>query len=165
MKRLHLLRHAKSSWDDPELGDRERGLNRRGLRDSRLIGAALSELLEPMPISVSVARRAQLTRVALSESWPALAVMEHSDEEDLYTFHSDNLVRWIARQNNALNCVFIIGHNPALTDLINTLLGRVAFANLPTAGYVQLCLDIDQWDQLLHCAWSLEYHLFPKHLK
>ena len=48
MKTLHLLRHAKSAWDDPGLGDRERGLNKRGQRDGPLMGAALSELLEPM---------------------------------------------------------------------------------------------------------------------
>ncbi|MEH6569677.1 MAG: histidine phosphatase family protein [Halioglobus sp.] len=165
MKRLHLLRHAKSAWDDPGLDDRERGLNKRGRRDGLLMGAALSELLEPTAISVSVARRAQHTLAALCDAWPALAAMEHSEDEELYTFHSDNLVRWIARQNNSLNSAFIIGHNPALTDLINTLLGRVAIANLPTAGYVQLALDIDQWGQLLHCVPSLEYHLFPKHLK
>jgi phosphohistidine phosphatase len=165
VKTLHLLRHAKSAWGDPGLGDRERGLKKRGRRDGLLMGAALSELMEPQTISVSVAQRAQHTLAVLCDAWPALAAMEHSEEQDLYTFSSDDLVRWIARQNNALESLFIIGHNPALTDLINTVLRQAALANLPTAGYVRLSLDIDEWDQLPHCVASLEHRLFPKHLK
>ena len=165
MKTLHLLRHAKSAWDDPGLDDRERGLKKRGRQDGLLMGAALSEWMEPTTIAVSVAQRAQHTLAALCDAWPALAAMEHREEEDLYTFQSSDLVRWVARQNNALDSLFIIGHNPALTDLINTLLRQIALANLPTAGYVRLSVDIDQWGQLLHGVASLEQHLFPKHLK
>ncbi|MEH6636907.1 MAG: histidine phosphatase family protein, partial [Halioglobus sp.] len=61
MKTLHLLRHAKSSWDHPGLSDRERPLNKRGERDAPLMGKALSGEMSPMNIAVSPARRAQLT--------------------------------------------------------------------------------------------------------
>ena len=61
MKTLHLLRHAKSAWDQPHLSDRERGLNKRGRRDAPRIGEMLAQRLAPMSIAVSPARRAQLT--------------------------------------------------------------------------------------------------------
>ena len=61
MKTLHLLRHAKSAWDQPGLSDRDRGLNKRGRRDAPRMGAALANLVGPHSIAVSPAQRAQLT--------------------------------------------------------------------------------------------------------
>ena len=70
MKTLHLLRHAKSSWDEPWANDRERGLNKRGRRDAPRMGRALCAELQPMPVFVSPARRAQLTLEGVCETWP-----------------------------------------------------------------------------------------------
>jgi phosphohistidine phosphatase len=165
MKTLHLLRHAKSSWDEPGLPDRERGLNRRGLRDAPNMGAALAQLIEPTVVAVSSARRAQMTLQGLCSRWPALAAMEHEVEEDLYTFSSQKLIDWIVGGDDQRDEIFIIGHNPALTDLVNELAREYRLANLPTAGYVQLSLDIDRWGQLMHCVAVVELSLFPKQLK
>ena len=144
MKTLHLLRHAKSSWDEPQLADRERGLNKRGRRDAPRMGAALALGMAPMSTSVSPARRAQLTLEGLCEGWPALAELSHHIEEDLYTFSSEDLLDWIGSQDDEQQALFIISHNPGLTDLVNTLTGHHSFDNLPTAGYVQLALRIDR---------------------
>jgi phosphohistidine phosphatase len=165
MKTLHLLRHAKSSWDAPELSDHERGLNRRGERDAALMGAELSTMIEPMAIAVSPATRARRTLERLCEAWPALAAKEHIVEDDLYTFSGHSVLDWIASQDPGQDSIFVIGHNPALTAVINTLAREYKLANLPTAGYVRLALDIDHWDQLMHCVAVLEHSLFPKQLK
>ena len=61
MKTLHLLRHAKSSWNEPYRSDRERGLNKRGRRDAPRMGMALANSVDPLAVCVSPARRAQLT--------------------------------------------------------------------------------------------------------
>ena len=71
-KTLHLLRHAKSAWDDPGIGDRERGLNKRGRRNAPQMGAVLADRLEPKVIHVSPARRAQLTLGGLQDGWEAI---------------------------------------------------------------------------------------------
>ena len=165
MKTLHLLRHAKSAWDEPGLADRERGLNRRGQRDAPLMGAALAEFMEPIPAWVSPARRAQLTLEGLCEGWPALGQTLHITEETLYTFASEDLVDWLREADDDRDELFLIGHNPGLTDLVNTLTRTYTLDNLPTAGYAQLSLDMDRWDQLLHCQARLERQLFPKQLK
>lgn len=165
MKTLHLLRHAKSSWSDPQRSDLDRGLNRRGKRDAPRMGAALSELIAPMTVSVSPARRARLTLEGLCDAWPALAAIEHTTEEDLYTFSSHSLLDWLATRDDGRDAIFIICHNPALTDLVNELTREFALANLPTAGYAQLSLDIDHWDQVRQCVAVLEHCLFPKQLK
>jgi len=165
MKTLHLLRHAKSSWDEPGLSDRERGLNKRGLRDAPRMGAALAGLVAPMPVVASTAKRAQMTLEGLCSSWPALAELEHRSEEELYTFSSSELCNWTAQQSDRVDALFLIGHNPAFTDTVNELAGEYQLNNLPTAGYVRLSLDIDQWGQLEQGVAVVEQSLFPKQLK
>lgn len=164
MKTLHLLRHAKSSWNQPQLSDRDRGLNKRGKRDAPRMGEALAQRMAPMSIAVSPARRAQLTLEGLCAGWTALGDVHHRTEEDLYTFSAGDLFDWIAQQDDSDQTLFIISHNPGLTDLVNSLVGSYALDNLPTAGYVELALRIDHWRDLLQGCAVVEYSLFPKQL-
>jgi phosphohistidine phosphatase len=164
MKTLHLIRHAKSSWNQTGLSDRERGLNKRGVRDAPRMGEALARRMAPVSIAVSPARRAQLTLAGLCAGWPALEGLPHYTEEDLYTFSSADVFEWIAGQEKNTGALFIIAHNPALTDLVNTLTGRYSLDNLPTAGYMQLALQVDHWRDLRQGCAVVEYSLFPKQL-
>lgn len=164
MKTLHLLRHAKSSWEQPGLSDRERGLNKRGRRDSPRMGEALAQRLAPMPVAVSPARRAQLTLEGLCTGWPGLEDLDHATEEELYTFSADDILAWLLARDDAHDAVFIIGHNPALTDLANALAGEEVIANLPTAGYLELALQIDHWRNMGQGCGRIEYSLFPRQL-
>ena len=145
---LCLLRHAKSSWADPGSSDRERELNQRGLRDAPRMGLALGRMLQAQKVSVSPARRAQMTLQGLCQGWPAMAELEHRTEEELYTFSMSDLLGWIRGQDAAGESLFLIGHNPGLTELTNYLCGRARLDNLPTAGLVQFALDIDRWSEL-----------------
>jgi phosphohistidine phosphatase len=164
MKTLHLLRHAKSAWDQAGLSDRERPLNKRGQRDAPRMGEALSNRLAPMPVNASPARRAQLTLEGLCSGWPALGDVSHYTEEDLYTFSDDDLLAWISCQDDRHDALFMIGHNPAFTDLVNTLTGHYSLDNLPTAGYAELSLSIDHWQDIVPGCAVLDYQLFPKQL-
>jgi len=164
MRTLHLLRHAKSSWDTPGLADRERGLNRRGQRDAPRMGAALARRLAPMAIAVSPARRAQLTLAGLCEGWPALAGMAHTTEEALYTFAAEDVFAWLRERDDGGQTQFVIGHNPALTDLANALSAEDGIANLPTAGYLELILHIDRWQDMRQGCGRIAYSLFPRQL-
>jgi phosphohistidine phosphatase len=164
MKTLHLLRHAKSAWDQPGLSDRERGLNKRGRRDAPRMGAALAARLAPMPLTVSPARRARLTLEGLCAGWPGLADFAHVTEDELYTFSAADVRKWLAQRDEQQDRVFIIGHNPALTDLANGLAAGGGLANLPTAGYLELTLQIDRWRDLRQGCALIEYSLFPRQL-
>ena len=164
MKKLHLLRHAKSSWNHPEQSDRERGLNKRGKRDGPRMGAALAQRMAPLQILVSPARRAQLTLGGLCDGWPALSQLHHITDEDLYTFSADDLFAWLQERDDAHSEVFVIGHNPALTDLSNALVDDEGLANLPTAGYLELVLHVDHWRDIRQGCGRIEYRLFPRQL-
>jgi phosphohistidine phosphatase len=164
MKTLHLLRHAKSAWDQPGLSDRERPLNKRGRRDAPRMGAALAQRMAPMSIAVSPAQRAQLTLAGLCDGWPELADVKHYTHEELYTFSRDDFSEWITRQPDS-DALFFIAHNPGMTSLVNHLKGEYVLGNLPTAGYVELALQIDRWQDIHAGCGEVTFSLFPKQLR
>ena len=164
MKTLHLLRHAKSAWDEHGLSDRERGLNKRGQRDAPRMGQVLATLVTPQPIAVSPATRAQLTLAGICEGWPSLAAQSHVTVEALYTFDEEAVLDWLREQADDRTSLFIIGHNPAFTDLVNVLAPAADLHNLPTAGYAQLELAIDRWSGLAAGSGVLAHSLFPREL-
>ena len=71
---------------------------------------------------------------------------------------------WIAAQDDHDDSLFLIGHNPALTELINELAVCRQLDNLPTAGYVRLLLDVQTWSAIECGCATLEQSLFPKEL-
>jgi phosphohistidine phosphatase len=165
VKTLHLLRHAKSSWAAPETDDHDRDLNERGQRDARRMGAALSGMLPPLPVYVSSALRARRTLEGLCERWPVLGGQSHCIEDALYTFDYRDLLAWLQECPGPEARCFVLGHNPALTDLCNQLLGRPALDNLPTAGYLELTLPVEHWGEVTEGIGQLERWLFPRDLR
>ncbi len=117
-----------------------------------------------MRVFVSTARRARLTLEGLCEGWPALDTLPHVTEEDLYTFSSAAVMDWIATADDSLDALFLIGHNPAFTELVNTISGEHVLDNLPTAGYARLGLDIARWRELRRGCGRLEQCLLPRQL-
>jgi phosphohistidine phosphatase len=128
------------------------------------MGSALSKLLSPQVIAASPARRAQATLQGLVQGWPELAGLEHRCEEDLYTFSVHELLTWITAQNDTHEALFILGHNPGLTDLVNWLCGAQVLVNLPTAAYVGLELGCDSWSGITPGCASLRHSVFPRDL-
>jgi phosphohistidine phosphatase len=164
MKTLHLMRHAKSSWQSPGLDDHDRELNERGLRDAPAMGRALAGLIKAQVVHCSSARRARQTLAGLCDGWPALGLQAHVTEEALYTFDYLDLMAWLQDAQEGFDSLFLLGHNPALTDLCNQLVGRPALDNLPTAGYLQLMIPIDAWSDVTEGIASLEIWQFPRNL-
>lgn len=159
MKKLHLLRHAKSSWGHPGLADHDRPLARRGLR-------ACDRMAEPLVeagccfdrVFCSTAARAQQTLEAIAES---LGKDIHwNSDAALYTFSASALLDWCRRLDDALPEVLVVGHNPAITNLANGL-GDHVIANVPTCGYLQLALQIDHWDDMVGCRGRIVTFLKP----
>jgi len=165
MKTLRLTRHAKSSWKEPELDDRDRGLNKRGQRDLPRMAAALSARVRPGVIHSSPALRARLTLEGLCAHWPELDRLSHTLEEELYTFSAADLLEWLVERPVTVDAIWMLGHNPALTGLVNYLALDDHLDNLPTCGFVELSADVDRWDQLMQGSAEISFRLFPKHLR
>ncbi|MGG5885946.1 SixA phosphatase family protein [Falsiroseomonas sp. HC035] len=126
MRQLLLLRHAKSSWDDPRLSDHARPLNARGRRAAIGMGAAMRDLgLAPDIVLVSSARRTLQTLEALAplEGPPLVEPMD-----DLYLAAWPSLLDVLRGVRETARSVLLIGHNPGLHDLAMALAGPAAMA-------------------------------------
>lgn len=167
MKTLYLLRHAKSSWGDASLPDIERPLNARGEGDAQRMGAALGGRYPPMTFYVSPAERAQRTFAGIQTQWPDLQVEHGITTAALYTFDYRKLLDWIEQQSDAASSLALIGHNPALTELIGYFAGRTILDHLSTAGWAELAIDVDSWS-VIHLArgcGELVVGLLPRTLR
>jgi len=161
MKTLHLIRHAKSSWQDPELADINRPLNQRGLDSCRVIATQmLNAGWNAQHIFASPATRVQQTLENLRLALEPLS-LEWTTDDSLYTFNWQVLFSWCQQQANELDALTIVGHNPALTELHNCI-SHEPLVNIPTCAYVKVVLDIQAWTQLQPNCGQTQVILKPK---
>lgn len=126
MRQLLILRHAKSSWDDPSLADHARPLNTRGRRAAMSMAAAMRDLgLSPDVVLVSSARRTLQTLEAISP-FADSPLIEPMD--DLYLAPWPRLRDLLRAVPKTARSVLLIGHNPGLHDLALALAGPAAMA-------------------------------------
>jgi phosphohistidine phosphatase len=120
-RRLLLMRHAKSSWNDPSLADHERPLNGRGRRDAEAVGAYLgSSDLVPDAVLCSSATRARET---LERSGLRPRSVRHDDA--LYGADAEALLSAIRNADPKATTLAVIGHDPGIHDLASSLAGDV----------------------------------------
>lgn len=157
MKKLYLLRHAKSSWDYPELDDFERPLNKRGRRDIPIMAKTITELkINPDFILSSSALRAAYTAINIAQMTgvPEELLQYHNLIYDASTSVLFNIVRNI---DDKINCLLLVGHNPGLTSLANYLSDK-RVENIPTCGLYGMELNISTWQKA--SEKSAKYLLF-----
>ena len=164
MKKLHLIRHAKSSWDDSSLEDIERPINNRGVESCRIMAPEIAQVgCGFSNVYSSAATRAQQTIEGLSQNLPDMDV-QWQLSNDLYTFYSGDLLSWCRALDESLSEVVLIGHNPAITDFCNDISGS-DIGNVPTCGYIQLAIDGIDWCELSSGSAELLHFLYPKMFK
>ena len=145
VKTLLVLRHAKSSHDDPEVDDHERPLNPRGRADAKRQGRVLArEGVVPDAVVCSTALRALDTaeRTTAEAGFPGAIVRERR----LYLADVDEIVAVLRGLPDSFASVLVVGHNPGLEDLVESLTGRRE--RLPTAAIARLTLPISRWADL-----------------
>lgn len=146
MKTLYVIRHAKSSWDNPTLSDVDRPLNNRGKKDAPAMGKRLAQRqVVPDLLLSSPAERALTTCKIIAEEihYPSGKI---KTDKNLYHAEDAEILRIIQGLDNKYACVWIFGHNPGLTDFVN-LVADADIANIPTCGVVICALDIQSWDE------------------
>ncbi|PAV26245.1 histidine phosphatase [Tamilnaduibacter salinus] len=163
MKTLFLVRHGKSSWDQPDLPDDRRPLKKRGRRQALALGPALKKAgAFAGSLYVSPAARAQETATGIIEALPAGSPLRLETDNTLYTFDDDDLMHWLQSRPKQ-SPVTIIGHNPALLDLANRLLDA-PLETLPTGTALQITLPGVSWRQVNRQAGQLTARFLPEQL-
>ena len=162
MKTLYLLRHTKSSWDNPGLSDKQRPLASRGLKNAPEMGkrfAARGESLDQ--VISSPAKRASTTAGLFCENcgYPQDRI---EIDDDLYFLGSGSIESVILNQDDAADALMLVFHNPDITYFTNSIDDLVLIDNVPTAGLVSFECDVERWsDWSRECA-RFNYFDYPK---
>jgi phosphohistidine phosphatase len=167
VKRLQLLRHAKSSWDDPGLSDRDRPLAPRGRKAARRLARwAEANGVRPELALCSPALRATDT---LERLLPALGAPEVAIDERLYHASAETLLSCVHGLREPVADALLVGHNPGLADLC-LLLARPGperervSENLPTGALATLELDVREWSAVRPGCAVLSGLVLPREL-
>lgn len=145
MKTLTLVRHAKSSWDHPELDDRDRPLNKRGERDAPIMGQRIAAAgIRPSLIIASPATRAWSTAKIIANE---IAYPREFLQREIKLYHAslDTMLDVLVAQDTEFNSIMLVGHNPGLTTFANYLSPGIT-NNLPTAGVLSVSFEQDDWN-------------------
>jgi phosphohistidine phosphatase len=165
VKTLYIVRHAKSSWSDPLADDFDRPLNERGKRDAPKMGKRLKEKgILPTLMITSPAKRARSTARKIAEEIK-YKKDDIKEERKLYHAEEDVILEVIRKIKDKHNVVMLFGHNPGLTNFVNSLQDKeFDIDNVPTCGIVAFQLKIDSWNDISWGKGTMVFFDYPKRL-
>jgi len=164
MKTLHIARHAKSSWDYPELSDEERPLLRKGIKRTRKTGTFLKDKkIRIDKIISSPAVRAYETARILA------GVLNYPEDQikvvnSLYHANTNVLLDQLYSLPDEIDSVMLVGHNPMFTNFANHFLA-VKIDWLPTSGIVSIDFNTDKWENIMMAERETRFLVFPRKLQ
>ena len=161
MKNLFLLRHAKSSWDNAALGDFDRPLSKRGISNA----IQLSEYIQKHSISFDLvlSSPSERTQSTLDLVMSSLDPIPSSNlKECIYHASAPSLIQLITEQDDEINNLLIIGHNPGLHILTETLTNE-SIVKFPTCAFAKIT-NFNHWKDIDTGILNLESLITPKEL-
>ena len=167
LKTLYLVRHAKSSWNIPGLGDIDRPLNERGYSDAHEMAKRIRKKNSSQGagssgniIISSPAIRAVSTALIFARTFSIDPSRVHLHPL-LYDTSSKHYQSVIASLQDEFNNAFVFGHNPVITETAN-LLGGTELVDMATCGIVGIEFDVLTWKQAAEADGQLIFYDFPK---
>lgn len=164
MKTLYIVRHAKSSWDSPDLDDLKRPIIENGIRKTKkVIDYLISENVKVDLIVSSHALRAIETACLLAYALNYLK----SDiliNNNIYNNDEEGMLNEVYALPNDKDSIMIIGHNPTFTQFANFFLDKkIDF--LPTSAVISISFETDKWEKIESCFKKVNFVAFPKRIK
>jgi phosphohistidine phosphatase len=146
MKKVLLIRHAKSSWDHPGLSDHQRPLADRGMRDAPTMGKRLVKrgVMPDLILSSDAVRALETASMIAREV--AYPISQIRSTQDLYHASARSMLSVIKSIPSGIDTLFLVGHNPGMNDF--TALMGFEIENLPTAGQFGFTFDLIGWDKV-----------------
>ena len=161
MKRLYLIRHAKSSWNHPGLSDFERPLNKRGLRDAPVMGERLAKKTIGLDLMVSSPAVRAITTARMLAEKLGYPESEIAENEAIYGAHWSGLMEVVQNLKDESETVMLLGHNPGFTMLAEYLTDTQV-DNMPTCSVFGADFDVASWGDVSRGKGSLVHYDFPK---
>jgi phosphohistidine phosphatase len=162
LRKLYLIRHAKSNWDSPGLRDFERPLDQRGLHDAPLMADFLVKRgVLPDLIVSSPAKRAMTTAQFFVSAFD-LSSTQLTFNKNIYEAFTTTLLKIISGLPDDANVVLMFGHNPTFTDVANTFTDDF-IGNVPTCGIVEISSETAKsWTEFSELNARVTGCFFPK---
>ncbi len=159
MKDLYLVRHAEASKQGANGRDFDRPLSTQGEKDSMLLGSRLTHYLKPEIVCSSPALRAKRTGkiLAMAIDYPTSSILF---DDRIYEADLEDLLAVLRDVDNSISCAMLVGHNPALTQLVNAL-GQSQTGNMPTCSVAVLRISSDSWEDLDRVSTELMGFHYP----
>jgi len=160
LKKLYLIRHAKSSWKNLTLSDYDRPLNKRGKSNAPFMGNLLQQLgVKPDIIVSSPAYRARKTAQLIAKE------VKYNKKnidyyEDLYEASVNNIIDTLKYLDDKNNVVFLIGHNPSLNLFAEEFLDFDE--NIPTCAILEIEFSCQLWQEINSYNCKLITFEYPK---
>lgn len=159
MKKLYIIRHAKSDWEDLTLKDFDRPLNSRGEDDSPFMGKLLNEKeVLPDAILSSPALRAKKTAQKIAKEINFTKPILY--DKKIYEASVQTLESIVKSIDDKYDIVFLLGHNPGLKMLAESIVGLEG--NIPTSGIVEVEFDCKKWSEISSKNAKLISFDYPK---
>ncbi len=146
MKKLILYRHAKSSWS-LDVSDRDRPLTKKGIQKAEKISIASKKIFFNTEVFYSSPANRALHTASIIINQLNLSFSNLYIKEDLYTFESSELIKFIRDIPNSFSNVICVGHNPAFTNAIN-LLSDSNIQNLTTSSWAEITFSQTSWNDI-----------------
>ena len=163
MKTLFIIRHAKSSWDASNVDDFDRPLNERGKTDAPRMGKRFKEKdIHPDLMVSSPAKRALSTAKKIAK---VLKYPKDNIKADRRLYHADEetILTVVRELKDNRNVVMVFGHNPGLTEFVNSLMdGSQDIDNIPTCGVVAFQFSIERWTDVDWGKGKMLFFDYPK---
>lgn len=161
MKQLFLIRHAKSSWDDPTISDFERPLNDRGKKDAPEMAKRLGDKKIKLGALVSSpAKRAKKTCKYFEKEFD-ISKDDIIFEDKLYEAGTQNFLEVVKNLKNKWDSVAIFSHNPGITDFANSLTNE-RIDNIPTCGIFAVKIKSNHWSDFKEAEKEFLFVDYPK---
>jgi len=163
MKKIYFIRHAKAEDFSEGVSDFERTLKKRGLKDIKTIGSYMAlHNISPDVILSSCAMRAEQTTLELAKKVDFDGKKYFLKE--LYYAPYEEILNIIMIQENSDDSMFVIGHNPQLNELLNSLSSQ-HIKKIPTMGVIALSFDIESWSEIEDVKGELDFFIYPKQFR
>lgn len=147
MKKLTLIRHAKSSWNNP-INDFKRPIIEEGIQKTIKVATETKNLFNDKSlIWVSSAERTKQTAKLFLSIWGENSEMQIQFKDDLYTFDLNQLEKIVKSCPNGYKNLILFGHNGAITDFVNKF-GDIFIDNVPTSGFVSIIFETNDWSTI-----------------
>ena len=164
MKTIYILRHAKSSWDTPNLIDHQRPIIEKGIKRTMLIGDYLAKnnIKTGLMISSDAVRAFETSKlIAAAIGYPIESI---KTDHRIYLEGGRHIFEVINDVPQKIDSIMIVGHNPTLTNFVNDFTDD-SIEWLPTSGIVSISFETDDWKEITGATSTLNFAVYPKQLK